>query len=607
MKQFWVWCSLMSLTKAFYIPGIAPYAYLEGEQIHIRVNSVTSVQTHVPFGYYTHDFCKPDIIHDEAENLGELLMGENVETSVYHVRMMEPQHCRIICTTTPSQVDVNLFKKRIDDEYTINWVVDNLPAATRIEDTMLYEHGYFLGFEVDGDYYINNHVAITFQVHHQEGDLGYRIVGVIVDATSRDNINLETCESHQGQLLTSHTSNITWTYDVTFEESPVRWASRWDIYLSMNHRYSADIHWLSITNAILLVMILSVVVMAILIRTLRQDLSRYNRIATEITDMTEDLGWKVIHKDVCRGPDTFALMYAVMVGTASQLFCMVLVCMVLGMLGFVSPATRGSLMMCCLVFFLVLSYVAGYSAARTYKMFGGKHWQRCTVYVTTWFPGLVAGTFFLVNLGQWHAGSTAALPFYSMVVVFILWLCVSAPLTWVGCREGFLKETFAAVVKPSAIPRPIPPQPWYCHPVLVVLVSGGIPFSVVSLELYMIMDSIWLDQFYYVYGFLAMTFVLGCVACMEVTLVVLYFQLNREDHRWWWSSFCVSGSLGIWIWCYSIWYMIQHYDMISFLPALIYISYMTLMSLTAFLVFGVVGYYTSVWFIWSIYARLKLD
>ena len=44
------------------------------------------------------------------------------------------------------------------------------------------------------------------------------------------------------------------------------------------------------------------------------------------------------------------------------------------------------------------------------------------------------------------------------------------------------------------IPRQIPPQPWYLHPIPSVLVGGILPFGAVFIELFFIMSSIWLAQ-----------------------------------------------------------------------------------------------------------------
>ena len=41
---------------------------------------------------------------------------------------------------------------------------------------------------------------------------------------------------------------VVWTYDVSWEPSDIHWASRWDIYLSMNDKYvwfQSSSHFLS--------------------------------------------------------------------------------------------------------------------------------------------------------------------------------------------------------------------------------------------------------------------------------------------------------------------------------------------------------------------------
>ena len=39
------------------------------------------------------------------------------------------------------------------------------------------------------------------------------------------------------------TIDVIWTYDITWQPSNIKWASRWDIYLNMNHRYDDEVHW----------------------------------------------------------------------------------------------------------------------------------------------------------------------------------------------------------------------------------------------------------------------------------------------------------------------------------------------------------------------------
>lgn len=49
-------------------------------------------------------------------------------------------------------------------------------------------------------------------------------------------------------------NKILWTYSVTWVESDIPWASRWDTYLSMK---DVQIHWFSILNSIIVIVCLS--------------------------------------------------------------------------------------------------------------------------------------------------------------------------------------------------------------------------------------------------------------------------------------------------------------------------------------------------------------
>ncbi len=45
--------------SAFYIPGIAPQDFQEGETVNLKVNKLDSVITQLPYDYYSLPFCQP--------------------------------------------------------------------------------------------------------------------------------------------------------------------------------------------------------------------------------------------------------------------------------------------------------------------------------------------------------------------------------------------------------------------------------------------------------------------------------------------------------------------------------------------------------------------
>ena len=70
---------------AFYLPGVAPRDYKQGEEVRIKVTQLTSTKTQLPYEYSILEFCKTDEPY-QAENLGEVLSGHRIAVSPYKVR-----------------------------------------------------------------------------------------------------------------------------------------------------------------------------------------------------------------------------------------------------------------------------------------------------------------------------------------------------------------------------------------------------------------------------------------------------------------------------------------------------------------------------------------
>ena len=121
-------------------------------------------------------------------------------------------------------------------------------------------------------------------------------------------------------------------------------------------------------------------------------------------------------------------------------------------------------------------------------------------------------------------------------------------------------------VRTNQIPRQIPTQVFYLRPLPSILLGGILPFGAIFIELYFILNSIWfnrcgpraalvarvtvspcagansssslcacqgllggrMSRIYYVFGFLFMVFLILCVTCAEVTILLCYFHLCAE-------------------------------------------------------------------------------
>ncbi|XP_074635255.1 transmembrane 9 superfamily member 4-like isoform X1 [Acropora palmata] len=619
-SRFWLslWLILhthISPAVSFYLPGIAPIDYEKGDRLDVKAVKMTSIKTQLPFDYYAVPICKPENLQYKPENLGEVLRGDRIVNTLYDIKMAENKGCTILCAAkTLTAEESTKLTKLISDEYHVHMVIDNLPVATtfELEGKKQYDHGFKLGFGFDKDFYLNNHLKMTLKYHSYD-KITFRVVGFEAETRSvaRDAVGTKegsntcsfTSERPAGQvILPGKENSVLLTYEVKWEASEVVWASRWDTYLAMS---DVQIHWFAIVNSVVIVLFLSGIVAMIMIRTLRRDIARYNK-EEEMEETLEETGWKLVHGDVFRPPQRAWLLTA-FVGSGVQIFCMVVITLVFAMLGMLSPASRGSLMTAMIFLYVFMGVFAGYFAARLYKTCKGLNWKKSAFLTATLYPGVISIDCFILNFFIWGQHSSGAVPFTTMLALMCLWLGISTPLVFLGYYFGYRKYPYEHPVRTNQIPRQVPEQPWFISPIPSNLLAGILPFGAVFIELFFILSAIWENQFYYLFGFLFLVFLILASCVSQISIVMIYFQLCAEDYHWWWRSFFMSGSCSIYVFFYAVFYFVTKLEIEDFVPGLLYFGYTCIMVLSFWLLTGTVGFYATYIFIRHIYAAVKID
>ncbi len=544
--------------------------------------------------------------------------------------MRESQLCNVVCRLKLNAKTAKKFKDKIEDEYRVNMILDNLPLVVPTkrldqESPPLYQLGFHVGLKAqyagskEEKYFIHNHLLFTVKFHKDMQTDSARIVGFEVRPFSVKHEyegewdgkrRLLTCDPHTKRTVINSNSpqeveagqEIVFTYDVEYQESDVKWASRWDTYLLMS---DDQIHWFSIVNSLMIVLFLSGMVAMIMLRTLYRDISKYNELETQ-EEAQEETGWKLVHGDVFRPPSNSDLL-CVYAGTGVQFFGMILVTMLFAVLGFLSPSNRGGLMTAMLFLWVFMGLLAGYSSARLYKMFKGAEWKRIALRTAFMFPATVFAIFFVLNALIWGQESSGAVPFGTMFALVLLWFGISVPLVFVGGYVGFKKPVIEDPVKTNKIPRQIPEQAWYMNPMFSILIGGILPFGAVFIELFFILTSIWLNQFYYIFGFLFIVFIILLITCAEITIVLCYFQLCSEDYLWWWRAYLTSGSSALYLFLYATFYFFTKLEITKFVSGALYFGYMLIVSYAFFVLTGTIGFYACFWFTRLIYSSVKID
>ncbi|KAI5662143.1 hypothetical protein M9H77_21466 [Catharanthus roseus] len=651
-RKYWaafIFLVLVSqICHGFYLPGTYMHTYTTGEEITVKVNSLTSIETELPFSYYSLPYCEPlGGIKKSAENLGELLMGDQIDNSPYRFKMNVNQSL-YLCTTYPlSENEVKLLKQRTHDLYQVNMILDNLPAMRYATQNGIKVQwtGYPVGYTPPGgtEDYIINHLQFKVLIHEYEGAgveiigtgeegmgviseadkkkaSGYEIVGFEVTPCSvkydpekmtklhmYDAVPSVSCplELEKSQVIRQQ-ERVSFTYEVEFVKSNIRWPSRWDAYLKME---GSRVHWFSILNSLMVIFFLAGIVFVIFLRTVRRDLTRYEELDKEAqAQMNEELsGWKLVVGDVFREPNHSKLL-AVMVGNGVQILGMAAVSIVFAALGFMSPASRGMLLTGMILVYLFLGIAAGYAGVRLWRTIKGtsEGWRSISWSISCFFPGIVFVILTVLNFILWGSKSTGALPISLYFILLSLWFCISVPLTLLGGFLGTKAEPIQYPVRTNQIPREIPARKYPSW--LLVLGAGTLPFGTLFIELFFILSSIWLGRFYYVFGFLLIVLLLLVIVCAEVSVVLTYMHLCVEDWMWWWKAYYASGSVALYVFLYSINYLVFDLQSLSGpVSAILYIGYSLIMAIAIMLGTGAIGFLTSFYFVHYLFSSVKID
>uniref|UniRef100_A0A8C1MJW3 Transmembrane 9 superfamily member n=1 Tax=Cyprinus carpio TaxID=7962 RepID=A0A8C1MJW3_CYPCA len=617
--------------------------------LKMPLHELDSVESVLPYEYTAFDFCYDESEKRPSENLGQVLFGERIEPSPYKFSFKKNMECQSVCPKSyntekaEDKAKLEFLKKGMLLNYQHHWIVDNMPVTWcyDVEDNQKFcNPGFPIGcyvtdtgrakdacvvnadFNDKDTFYIFNHVDITIFYHVVENEAaGARLVAAKLEPKSYKHTNWEKpdCTGPPMSLGNKFSGEIKipYTYSVKFvEDKTIRWASRWDYILeSMPH---TNIQWFSIMNSLVIVLFLSGMVAMIMLRTLHKDIARYNQMDS-VEDAQEEFGWKLVHGDVFRPPRK-GMLLSVFLGSGTQIFIMTFVTLFFACLGFLSPANRGALMTCAVVLWVLLGTPAGYVAARYYKSFGGEKWKTNVLLTAFLCPGwvneeinnsfefkVVFADFFVMNLILWGEGSSAAMPFGTLVAILALWFCISVPLTFIGAYFGFKKSGIEHPVRTNQIPRQIPEQSFYTKPLPGIVMGGILPFGCIFIQLFFILNSIWSHQMYYMFGFLFLVFIILLITCSEATILLCYFHLCAEDYHWQWRSFLTSGFTAVYFLVYAIHYFFSKLQISGLASTILYFGYTMIMALIFFLFTGTIGFFACFWFVTKIYSVVKVD
>ncbi|CAC9511830.1 putative endosomal integral membrane protein [Leishmania infantum JPCM5] len=613
------WASSITYGFSFSFMHDLGLAYSQGETVHVLAKSVTSRSKIVPLRWSSVFPCAASLsqstLPPSRRSIGQVLMGETLEDSGIRLKVLTDMKCVLICSARFNTAEREQYEKRILGRYRAHLVLDGLPAleAPSVDG----EHrrirtgfplGNFSRAVATGiiEAYNHLHLIVSYYPITSADSLTVRIVQFEVQPRSvyhTSELGGDGTCTFPAVLKPQITpmESIRFSYSVEWVVSTTPWKTRWDNYVDDNSRESKA-RWHSIVNVLSLVLLQSVLLWYILVRSVRRDILSYNE--EDLLGDREDSGWKLVHGDVFR-PPRGAVFLSVLVGNGMQIMCMVIASLLFAVAGMLSHDSRGTLASLLVMLFVLFSSVNGLVTASLIKLLRRRSWQ--AIFLTSIaLPGFLFVVYLTLNfihLGS-HAAST--LPFTSLLYLLALWLCVSVPLCFGGAVAGF-SSNISIPAKINAIPRTIPPQPWYVKGVFSYVALGIVPLAASYVELQSIFSSVWLGVAYRMFSFLLAAFVLVLVIVAQVSIFSTYNQLSLLNYHWWWRSFFVSASYGAWLMLYCVLYYWFISVVKGFLGMILFFGYMGLACVTVALMFGAVGFLASLVFVRILFASVKAD
>lgn len=179
-------------------------------------------------------------------------------------------------------------------------------------------------------------------------------------------------------------------------------------------------------------------------------------------------------------------------------------------------------------------------------------------------------------------------------------------------------------MRTKQIPRQIPPSAKHLRPISSMFIVGCLPFCAVLVELYYIMNSLWFDKLYYMFGFVFLSYGIMIITCASITIMFVYHLLCSEDYRWQWRSFNSAGASALFVFGLALIYWIVWLRFGGLTSMVLYVGYSSLMSFLFFILTGeqnnhvlqddmliskpgTIGFFSSWAFIHKIYSSIRVD
>lgn len=541
----------------------------------------------------------------------EVLIGSRRYLTPYEIYFKQEIVNKELCSKKLDKSKAWEFSEAVHNEYYIEFLMDELPFWTHIG-------------EIKNEDIVFGHLKESrhFLFTHIDFDIGYNNDQIIyINATTPEDKYVDVSDETVFKMKDDDKMTVDFTYSVRWHTCNTPYEKREDVYFSVYLIFiiqrsflpkSQEIHWVFIINSAILVIILILYVLYVLANSLRKDFAVSAALLDDSNEeqgngIKEDIKWKLIHADVFRSPSKLSLLCAI-IGNGCQLIVTAVIVVLYCQIVEYGLSGKGHIVFTIIIVYCLTTFINGYVCAYCYKYLGGKMWSTNILLSDALFLIPFIIVFSIMNSVAVSNGSTAALPFTTILAISSIYLFIAFPLSILGGTIGHNRaQQFNPPVRVGKEERPIPECPWYHKFMSHFLIGGLLPFSSIYVEMFYIFGSMWGNMYYTYYGLLTVALFLLVLVTFLLTIGITYFTLTCENWKWWWKSILCGGSAGLFLFGYSVVYFYVSTHMDGFMQAVFFFGYMGIISYGLFLILGSIGFIGSFSFVRYLYGSLKFD
>lgn len=122
-----------------------------------------------------------------------------------------------------------------------------------------------------------------------------------------------------------------------------------------------------------------------------------------------------------------------------------------------------------------------------------------------------------------------------------------------------------------------------------------------------LVDSIFKQHMYAMFTFLLINAVLQAIVVSLLSMVQTYMQLSYQNYDWWWRSFFIGGSGGIYICSYMLYFLVTHMNAADLTSDVMFIIYAIVFVGLYICAAGALAVNSSYYFVSYMYKDLKCE